>query len=87
MILNSTWDHTQEAYLTNAGVSFASMAMVDVGARAVQSGLRSLRTQALRVGTCAQSLQADQFAKHADSLPFSTHHLFGGKLPWSRTLP
>ena len=34
-VFNSTWDHTQVASLANAGVSFASMAMVDVGARAV----------------------------------------------------
>ena len=49
--LNSTWDHTQVASLANAGVSYASMVMVDVGARAVQSGLYSLRAQALRVGS------------------------------------
>ena len=65
------------ASFAKAGISFASMAMVDVGVRAVQSGLCSLRAQALRVGTCAQSRQADQLAKHADSLPISTHSLFG----------
>ena len=47
------------------------------GARAVQYGLRSLRAQALRVGTCAQSHQADQLTKHADLLPIRTHSLFG----------
>ena len=29
--LNSSWDHTQVASLTNTGVSFAGMATVDVG--------------------------------------------------------
>ena len=41
--LNSSWDHTQVASLANIGVNFASMAMVDVGARAVPSRLCDLR--------------------------------------------
>ena len=53
------------------------MATVDVGARAVHSGLRSLRAQALRVGTSAHAHQADQLAKLADGLPISPHSLFG----------
>ena len=44
--LNSARDHTQLAS-SNAGIRYAIMATVDVGAKAVQSGLRSLRTQAL----------------------------------------
>lgn len=53
------------------------MATVDVGARAVHSGLRSLRAQALRVGTSARAHQAQQLKKMADSLPISPHSLFG----------
>ena len=75
--LNSTWDHTQVASFANACVSYSSMATVDVGVMAVQSGLRYLRAQALRVRTCAQLGQADQLAKHAGSLPISTRSLFG----------
>ena len=79
-VLNSPWDHTQVASLANAGVSFASMATVNVGARAVHRGLCSLWASALRVGTSAYSHQADQLVKLADSLPISTHSLFGERL-------
>ena len=48
-------------------------AIVDVGAKSVHSGLR-----AQRVGTCAETHQADQLAKHANSLPISNQSLFGG---------
>ena len=77
--LNSTWDHTQVASFANAGISYASMATVDVGTRAVQSGLRSLWAQALRVRTCTLLRQADQLLKHADSLPHQqSKSLWGG---------
>ena len=64
--------------MANAGVKYASVATVDVGSWAVHSGLRTLRAQALRVGTCArpQSGQADQLAKHANYLPISNRSLF-----------
>ena len=77
--LRSSWDHTQVASLANAGVSFTSMATVDVGTRAVHSSLRSLRAQELRVGTSARVHQAQQLKKMADSLPFSIspNSLFG----------
>ena len=39
--LKSAWDHTQTASLDNAGTWYASIATVDVGARAVHSGLRT----------------------------------------------
>ena len=87
--LNSSWDHTQVASLANTGVSFAGMATVEVGARAVHSGLRSLRAQALRVhvGTSAHSRQAEQLTKLADSLPISTRSLFGEGLQQSLPRP
>ena len=74
--LNS-WDHTQVASLATTGVYFAGMATVDVGARAVHSGLHSLRAQALRVGTSALPRQAEQLTKLADSFLISTRSLFG----------
>ena len=76
-IVLHSWDHTQVVSLANTGVSFASMATVGVGARAVHSGLRSLRVQAPRVGTSTHVHHADQLAKLADSLPISPHSLFG----------
>ena len=54
--------------------------MVDIGARAVHGGLRTLRAQALRVGTCAQGHQADVLVKHANTLPLNNQSLFGGDL-------
>ena len=57
--LKSARDHTQTAFLANAGVKYSSIATVDIGARAVQSGLRTLRAQALRMGTCAQGHQTE----------------------------
>ena len=53
------------------------MATVDVGARAVHSGLRSFRAQALRVDISANAHQAEQLAKMADGLPINPHSLFG----------
>ena len=50
---------------------------MDVGARGVHSGLRTLRAQALRVGTCALTQQTVQLAKHANSIPSSNRSLFG----------
>ena len=55
------------ACLANVGVNFAGIAMVDVEARAVHNGLCTLRAEALRVDTSANSHQADQLAKLADS--------------------
>ena len=75
--LNSAWDHTQTASFANAGVRYASIVMVDVGARAVHGGLRTLWVQALRVGTCAQAHQADQLVKHAKIVPISNQSLLG----------
>ena len=52
--LTSAWDHTQTASLANAGIRYASIAMVDVRARTVHGGLCTLQAQVLRVETCAQ---------------------------------
>ena len=78
--LKSAWGHTQTASFANAGVKYASIAMVDVGVRAVHSGLHTPRTQALRRGTCAQGHQADVLAKYANTIPLSNQSLFGGRL-------
>ena len=43
----------------------------------VHSGLCTLWAQALRVGTCASTPQADELAKHANSIPINNHSLFG----------
>ena len=53
---------------------------MDVRARAVHSGLRTLTVQALRVGTCAQGHQAEVLAQYANTIPLSNHSLFGGVL-------
>ena len=66
----------QTASLANAGV-YASIAMVDVEARAVHSGLCTLWAQAFKVGTCAQCHQADVLAKYANTIPLSNQSLFG----------
>ena len=72
--------------LANAGVKYASIAMVDVGARAVHSGLHTLR-----VVTCTQGHQADVLAKYANTIPLSNcnQSLFGeASKPWvPRPLP
>ena len=60
---SSAWGHVQVGSLANAAVRYASIATVDVGVSAVHSGLRTLKAQALRVGTCARRQQADQLAK------------------------
>ena len=65
-----------ELSLANAGIRYASIATADVGARVVHSGLRTLRAQALRVGTGARTQQADQLAKQANSIPINNHSLF-----------
>ena len=78
--LKSAWDHSQTASLANAGVKYASIATVDVGARAVHSGLCTLRAQAPRVGTCAQAHQAEVLAKYANTIPFSNQSFLGGGL-------
>ena len=78
--LKSAWEHTQITSLANAGVKYVSIATVDVGARAVHSGLHTLRTQAFRVGTCAQGHQTDVMAQYASIIPLSNHSLFGGGL-------
>ena len=70
-------NHAQVAFLANAGVTFACMATVDVGARAVHSGCRSIRAQTLKVGTSVHAHHMDQLAKLVDSLPISPHSLFG----------
>ena len=44
--LNSAWHHTQTVSLANASVKYASIAMVDIGARSVHSGLQTLLAQA-----------------------------------------
>ena len=69
--LSAAWTHAHAGSLANAGIRYASVAYVDVGARAVHCGLRTLRAQALGVGTCAPPQQADQLAKHANSIPIS----------------
>ena len=75
--LSSTWDQAQAGCLANTGIKYASIATVAVWARAFHSGLRTLWVQALRVGTCACTQQADQLAKHANSIPISNRSLFG----------
>ena len=47
------------------------------GARAVYSGLHTLRAQALRVRTCAQDHQADVLAKYANTISLKNTSLFG----------
>ena len=53
---------------------------MDVGARAVHSGLLTRRAQALQVGTCAQGHQADVLAKYANTISLSNTSLFRGGL-------
>ena len=75
--LKSSWEHTQVASLSNAGIKYASIATVDVGARAVHSGLCTFRVRALRVGTSAQGHQPDVLAKYTNTIPLSNTSLFG----------
>ena len=61
----------------NTGVKHACITMADVGARAVHTGLHTLRAQALRVGTAAYSRSLDVFTK---DISIISSNLFGGDL-------
>ena len=54
--------------------------MADVGARVVHSELRSLRAQALWLGTSAKGDRADTLSRYASSIPVTSMSLFGGRL-------
>ena len=78
--LHWAWEHSQLASFAHAGIQYASKAMVDVGARAVHGGLRSLRAQALQLGTSAKRERADALSGYASSIPVTNTNLFVGRL-------
>ena len=49
--LEDGWQDTQTVSFANTSIKHATIAMADVGARSVHAGLRTLRVQALRIGT------------------------------------
>ena len=74
--LEDAWVDTQTVLFANTGVKHVSIAMADVGPRAVHAGLRTLRAQALRVGTGAHGHSLDVLTK---DIPTSSS-LFWGDL-------
>ena len=69
--LNGAWADTQMVSFTKTGVKHAAIKMTDVGARAVHTGLRTLRAQALRVETGAHDYSLDVLSKDiTSSSPF-----------------
>ena len=68
---------TPRLSFANTGVKHASIVMADVGARVVHAGLRTLRPQALRVGTGAQGRSLYALTK---DIPNSSSSLFEGDL-------
>ena len=78
--LHRAWKHSQLASLANAGIQYASIAMADVGARAVHGGLRSLRAQVLWLDASAKGDRADTLSRYASSIPMTSTSLFGGRL-------
>ena len=75
--LKEAWADTQMVSFTNIDVEHASIAMADVGARAVHAGLHTLRARALRVGTGAHSCSLGVLTK---DIPITSSNLFGGDL-------
>ena len=75
--LEDAWADTQTVSFANTGVKHAAIAMADVGARAVHAGLRTLRAQALRVGTGAHGHSLDALTK---DIPITSSSLFRGDL-------
>ena len=68
---------TQTVSFTNTGMKHSSIAMADVGARAVHAGPRTLRAPALRVGTGSQGRSLDALTK---DIPITSSNLFTGDL-------
>ena len=75
--LAEAWADTQMVCFTNNGVKHASIAMADVGARAVHAVLRTLRVQTLRVRTGVHNRSLDVLTK---DIPITSFRLFSGDL-------
>ena len=72
--LQEALEDTQMVLFANMGMKHASIAMADVGARVVHASLRSLRMQALRVGTGTHGCGPDALTK---DIPVASSSLFG----------
>ena len=70
------WADTQTVLFANTGVKHAAIAMADVGARAVHTGLCTFRAQALSVLTGAHGCSMDVLTK---DIPITSSSLFGGE--------
>ena len=68
---------TQTVFFANTGVKHAAITMADVGAKTVHVSLRTLRVQALRVGTGPHGRTLDVLTK---DIPITSSILFGGDL-------
>ena len=51
MSLEEVWQNTQTVSFMNTSIKHAVIAMADVGSRAVHACIRTLRAQALSIGT------------------------------------
>ena len=71
------WQDVQTMPFANTGIKHASIAMADVGARAVHAAICTLRMQVLSIGT---STHSQGLAAVTKDIPISTIGLFGGDL-------